>query len=167
MAIEWAGAYEKWAVNFVKKNAWRVCNILYSQEDCVQHCALVFSRCLAKYGAGVDAPHFMSLFQSAVFNEWTSLSLRNSRKLPLAEFALEDFDCVDAATPDNAHLSYMLRQAPKELLQVLEVLFSAPREVLEALTASSSGEEDALLCQLAGVPPFPVRRRLKKFLRGR
>lgn len=141
---EWTGAVEGYVKNFLAKNLWRLRGT-HEHEDAVNSAYVMFLVCASKYPA-LDTPqHFMALFKTAWTNEFNDLSVKagNVRKaISMTDLNRVDEDGEEITTPiesvgemDNAGaLALMVKQAPKEVLMVLNLFLNAPQELLELAT---------------------------------
>lgn len=137
---EWKGPFEGWARNWVHANFWRVREVLGSEEDALQECALVFVRCVKRYGTMVDNPAWMmSLFKRAVANEWHTYSLTDSG---MRSLEINDEEQVDHNT---GYLLAAITGASAEAQQVIQVVLSAPTEFLDILLGNGKADSDAML----------------------
>ncbi len=135
---QWRGPFELWARSWVRRHYWRVRNVLPSEEDALQECAVVFVRCVNKYADTVDEPRWMmALFKTSVANAWNRLSCRDSEE----RAALEQYGGT-AATSEYAEgpLAAKLAWMPHEAMKVLCVMAQAPQEMLDLLLEEPSRE---------------------------
>lgn len=137
---EWKGPIEGYVVNFLSKQLWRVRPLL-EHDDAMQEAYLVFLRTAARYPLMDTPQHFMSLFKTSWSNEFHDLS----RKATKARTAIsmtdlrgadEDGETLTAPeavgeTDNMGALSLMVKQAPREVLLVLNLFLNAPGELLE------------------------------------
>jgi hypothetical protein len=142
----WGGPFELWSRNFVAKNYWRTAHILGSEEDALQQCALVFSRCLRGYKGKINShAWFMGLFKSAVHNEWNTLSLKDTRNRDNNVGASDDdmserFVADDMASDNWGALSATLRSTGHDLINAMQSIANAP---VDALAILFGGPTDA------------------------
>jgi hypothetical protein len=152
---EWTGVYENYARAFVRKHHWRVRNIIATQDDYMQECAMVFAYCKdkyvtnpdpsAKYGR-VDTPQwFMSIYQRALLTHRTRAQERDIHYRDVVDTTAStmressDGNAVDIRdnTADPASnegvMVAALKQASAEVLDVIAVLASAPEETIKML----------------------------------
>lgn len=178
MQLEWGGVFEQWARRWVARNQWRVAHTVGGREDCMQECALIFTRCHNRYADKVDNPAwFMALFKVAVSNTWILLSKRDSRarrvKAELearaprikgatlrgpgsgTELAHAPIDEHMAAYNDGPLLA-ALREGSDELRCVLETIANAPAEALSIMFGGKNAKANNIrlrrFCQLPGRP---------------
>jgi len=164
-----SGPIEGYVKNFLRKNHWRVQHIL-DFEDSVSEAKLTYVRLirrLEKNGHEVEnAKHFMSLFKTAWSRYFIDLSNKDTKKLetPFAEFANEDNEdwllnsaWMSGYSVNTGYFEIVMRQAPTEVQQVLNLLLNTPKEVLDiaALSWSTSGRDttilgNAFLCKMLG-----------------
>jgi len=138
---EWKGPIEGYVVNFLAKSLWRV-SPTHDRDDALQEAYVVFLRCAAKYPL-LDTPqHFMALFKTTWTNEFNDISVKAStarKAVPLSQLTRVDEKGDDVevphdmagATDNNGLLVQMIKEAPREVLMVLNLFLSAPTELLE------------------------------------
>jgi len=103
-------------------------------EDAMAECALVWCECRKRYGAKVDNPAwFMALYQMMVMSRFTDLANKDTKIRATEEAAW----LMDISVQPEGDVPLKLQSASKELQQVLNILFNAPREMLEGLVGSS------------------------------
>lgn len=134
----WKGPIEGYVVNFISRELWKV-QATMERGDLIQEAWLVFDRVEKKY-PGVDAPHFMALFKTAWSRHFTDLANADTKQrtamVPIT--ARKDDEGQDMAIREpvgdlenDGVLATLLRQAPREVLTVLQLFLSAPQELLE------------------------------------
>lgn len=162
---EFKGPVEGYVVNFLKRNLWRVART-HDHEDAMQEAHLVFLRTAARYPM-VDTPqHFMALFKTSWANEFHDLSVGATEARRLVSDANPDDDETAQAYSEivgeldnDGMLAVMIRQAPTEVLMVLNLFLNAPTELLELARAAwrrsgryqSDGDQAA--SRMLGLPP--------------
>lgn len=159
---QFTGPIEGWAVNYSKFNLWRVAASM-EWEDLMQEAYVVFLRCANKYPE-LDTPqHFMSLFQRAWINTFTDFAHDDSK---LRMTAPSIFDADDDNLPEpmgevtnDGDLAIMIRQAPREVMMVLNLFLNAPTELVEVALAGWQGRDrrckaggSKKICQMLGLP---------------
>lgn len=162
---EWKGPIEGYVVNSLSKQTWRVSST-HDRDDLRQEAYLVFLRCTARYPI-IDTPqHFMSLFKTAWSRHMHDLAKKervNHLMVPEAQLDREDeteWTRDHVGDLDNeGRLAVLIRQAPREVLLVLNLLLSAPQELLDLATASwdrrgrGAGDPEELVSRLLGLDP--------------
>jgi len=138
---EYKGAIEGYVVNYLSRHLWKV-RPLYDHEDAMQEAYEVFMRCCAKYPI-IDTPqHFMALFKTAWARHFVDLAAKASEAR--AEFSAsgvrlrdgqeEEDDLIGGIVGEldnDGALAVMIRQAPEEVVMVLNLLLNAPQELLD------------------------------------
>lgn len=161
---EFKGPIEGYVVNFLKKNFWRVA-ATHDREDIMQEAHLVFLRVASRYPMVETPQHFMALFKRTWANEFNDLSDRATLARQLvSEHLFEEGeeetwqrDAVGDLDNDGA-LAVMVRQAPREVVMVLNLFLNAPQELLElALTTwrkngNYKAEGDKAVAKMLGLP---------------
>lgn len=144
------GTYQKWTRNFVRSNYWRVENIFPDQEDAVQECAVIFSRCANAYGYKVNNPKwFMSLYMRSVQNNFCRFSENDAkyRGLVASNYDIEGSDAGYSTDSDggslesinsipedsNAPLYTAISEASDEVRTLLECLLKAPPSLVNRI----------------------------------
>jgi hypothetical protein len=163
---EFKGPIEGWIVNYLKANLWRVARTM-EFDDCLQEAHLVFLRVQRTYPDVVDPPHFMALFKTSWTRRFADLSNDDSaiREAELHVGGAEDeegaplnFQAVGDLA-NEGELRVLLRQAPREVSMVLNLLLRAPQELLDLALGSWRGEDRRMrgggserINQLLGLP---------------
>ena len=128
----WPGPWAKWASVYVTRQGWRVTETLGGYEDAMAECALMWCKCRRCYGATVDNPAwFMRMYQMTVISQFTDLSNKNTHQIMAKDVAAVVM--LDHHNLHEAELSLRLRGVSSELQQVLDVLFNAPKEILDEI----------------------------------
>lgn len=162
---EFKGPIEGYVVNFIHKQHWRLART-HDREDMKQEAHYVFLRCAAKYPI-LDTPqHFMSLFKTAWSNHITDLAKRSTAARAMVsenQFEAEDEEAWvrdHVGELDNeGQLAVMLRQAPREVLMVLNLFLNAPQELLDLATQAWVGsgrrrvDGNVMVGRLLGLDP--------------
>lgn len=161
---EFKGPVEGYVVNYLKKNLWRVA-ATHDHTDAMQEAYLVFLRTASRYPL-LDTPqHFMALFKTSWINEFNDMSVRATAARHLVS-ENDDSTEEDAWVHDSIGdldndglLAVMIRQAPVEVLMVLNLFLNAPQELLElaAVTWRKNGryrnDGDKAVARMLGLPP--------------
>ena len=161
----YAGPIQGYVANSIPANLWKV-DRLHTRDDLMQESYLVFVRCASKYPV-IDTPqHFMALFKMAWSRHLIDLAKKTTKVR--GEVSENQFDADEGAewhreTPgdlDNEGiLRTMIRQAPREVVMVLNLFLTAPAELIElamSTWASSAGRQadpNEFVCQALGLPP--------------
>lgn len=166
-SFEFAGPIEGWVVNGMKANYFRVERTL-SREEYLQEAYLVYLRVLRKYEGTVTEPkHFMSLFKRAWTNELNDLATKDTHHRQMVAMPTMRSDDGDEAEVDvlgdldnDGMLATMIRQAPSEVVMVLNLFLNAPQELLELALQSWRGKDrrynhggSERICRLLGLDP--------------
>ena len=127
----WPGPWAKWAMNYTRRNMWRVTTLLGDDlQDGLAECALVYVICSRMYGEKVQTPqHFMRLYQMCVLSHFATLSKKDSR---MRQVAIEAPAPALVVAP-VAEKAVALREASPELQEVVTFVFNAPQEIFETL----------------------------------
>lgn len=130
------GAIEGWLHNFLTKNLWRV-ERTKDRNDCMQEAYCVFLHVAETYPHVDDAPHFMALFKTSwerVFHDFSSVdsAVRSGELIDDGRPQIEE-PIGDMA--NEGELRVMLRQAPREVQMVLNLMLRAPQEMLDIALA--------------------------------
>lgn len=154
---------EGYVRNHLKRNYWKVASSM-TYEDALQEARYCFCYLVQKY-QHVDTPEwFMSLFKRAWFTHFQDLAYKDSRyrqAVPLSSLLHEDSETLEydpVGEIDIDSTSIWLRQLPSELRAVVEIVFSAPAEVID-LIVNSLGKRgkrretaNAKACEALGLP---------------
>lgn len=167
MLFSWNGAFENWSRAYVAKNFWRVRSLFGSEEDAVQECAVIFTRCLNYYADKVDNPAWMmALYKRAVANDFHTFALKDQQARSVGT-PLADPDATLPEIPDYSAgplFAQLAVDASGELRQVLTMIANAPAEMLEIIFASRS--EAAINRRLRRICRLPENRDLLGELRA-
>ena len=136
------GPIQGYAANNIQQNLWKV-QPLYEREDMMQEAWLVFIRCAGKYPQ-LDTPqHFMSLFKMAWSRHVIDLAKKASAARRCSSATMLDREDGSAYQREvvgdfdnDGQLLTILRQAPREVMMVLNLLVNAPTELLELAQSS-------------------------------
>jgi hypothetical protein len=123
-------------MNFLSANLWRVARTK-DRDDCMQDAYCVFLRVAEKYPDVNDPPHFMSLYQTSwrrAFHDFSTEDTR-LRELELLSDGREEVHEPIGETCNEGELRVMLREAPREVKMVLELMLRAPQEILDIALA--------------------------------
>jgi hypothetical protein len=148
-----------WIYKTAVKNYWRVAS-WYDLADLVQDGYLCYAKCRSKYFQNKDnltederRRWFMSLVQTTFINHITDLAWKRTRTLERS-FAKLDIDGIDTPVEVGMDLMVALKQAPKEIKELLHILIS------DAGLLTEQREEDKHRVRQR----CPLRMSLPKFL---
>lgn len=159
---QYTGPIEGWTVNYCKKHLWRV-SASMEWSDLMQESYIVFLRCQSRYPEPESPQHFMSLYQRAWINTITDLAYDDSKlrtMITMSNMTSDDVTFEAAGELNNdGHLATLLRQAPAEVLLVLNLFLSAPTEIVELALSGWQGRDkrcktkgSAKICRMLGLP---------------
>ena len=141
---QWKGPIEGYAVNYITLNLWRV-QASCEHADLLQDAWLVYDRCAKKY-PDMDTPqHFMALFKRALANHVNDLANRDSATraliVPITERKDEEGADIElrehvGEMDNDGMLRVIVRQAPAEVMLVLQLFLNAPAELVEMALSS-------------------------------
>lgn len=134
------GPIEGYVVNFLTKNLWRVART-HERDDALQEAYLIYMRCCQKYPDVDTEKHFMALFKTAWVNHFTDLAnkdtkVRTSSVVGLGTEADSYAQGAVGELDNSGALVTMLRQAPREVVMVVNLFLNAPQELLELATCT-------------------------------
>ena len=168
---EFDHALEGWVHNYLKTNYWRVERTL-SYDDVMQEAHIVYLGLVQRYTAVDNQGWFMALFKRSWTGHFYDLAMRASRirvnevsSTPQYVDEDESESYLDLAVGDRDNLGafeVLVNQAPREVKEVLNLMFGTPAEVLEMAAAAwkASGRKkpfgNAMLCHLLGKDPDTV-----------
>ena len=175
---EFSGSIEGWTAKHVNRHLWQT-QRMYSRADLMQEAYLVFHRVATKYPDLKDAAQFMALYKRAWANQMTNFANEDTRDRimsPMPTYKDEDgmFEVEYMGDLDNdGHLATLIRQAPKEVLSVLNLFLSAPQEIIDLALASWNGEDKRCtaggskkICKMLGLDPkLDVMRMVTDYFR--
>lgn len=160
VVFEWGGAFEGYARGHVKRNFWRVRELLGSEEDAMQECAITFVQCVKRYGATVDNPAWMmALYKRALAMDWATMAVKDGRmrSIPIPDEA----EGIDYNYGD---LASAISGGSAELQEVVRVIASAPAEFLGLMFSRAEAihaDDPAVAAEAAAT----LNRRIKRLLR--
>jgi len=129
----WKGFIEGFVVNYLKKNYWRVESYM-TYEDVMQEAHLKFLYVKSKYTALKTPQHFMALYKRAFINEFNDFAiLATKHRHEVCEEAQDEE--VSGELANDGELSVMIEQAPSDVKLVLQLLLTAPVEVLDMFSS--------------------------------
>lgn len=142
------------------KNAWKMAALAYDEEDLLHEAFFVYERCLENYGTVLSPTGELSpLFRGAINNFIYDLSTESSKKGSWVEneLVLESIYGKEARHSDEAgYMQVLLREAPKEVLEVINLCFNTPAELVDEVAAFLSKKHskgfrcNAFLCKVLG-----------------
>lgn len=156
---QWPGLFENYAKKYAAANHWRVKHLCDEVEDTAQQCAVVFVWCSKHHQATNDA-QFMQFFKHVLFTAFVDLARINKSHARLRELSVP-YDPFMDNRADYSHgpLAAALAEATTELQQAMEVIGTAPRELLELLLPdqianygqAKEAELSRLWCEYSGI----------------
>jgi len=132
--------FQRWAYNWILKNRWRVTQYIGDHDDCMAQSALVYIKCSQRYGRTIySAKHFMYLYQLYLRMEFNTYALKDGQQRE----AINKFKGrqIEVHAVCEGDLNIKLSKASEELKQVLNILFSAPVEILEVLRRDAHSQK--------------------------
>lgn len=129
------GPIQGWAVNYSAANAWKVSAIM-ELDDLLQESYMIFLKCKARYPVLEEAKHFMALYKRAFTNHVTDLAELASRSKDETDHDISVIHMTHCGETDNdGRLATLLRQAPREVQMVLNLMLNAPQELVDLTVA--------------------------------
>lgn len=137
------------------------------RDDVMQESYLTFLKVRNRYETTVDEPgHFMALYKTAWTRRFTDLAnLDTARRAEVSSDCLGEGgerETVDERTTgdtdNDGRLAVLLRQAPQEVMQVVNLFLNCPQEILDLALQSWQGHRRRVdnsnrkVCQLLGLP---------------
>jgi hypothetical protein len=163
---EFKGSIEGYVVNYLRRHLWRIA-ATHDHADAMQEAYAVFLRTAAHYPMVETPQHFMALFKTSWNNEFNDLSVKASVvRLSQNELAYADteedggseMDVLGDLDNDGA-LATMVRQAPSEVVMVLNLFLNAPQELLDLAMSTwrkngkYRADGDKAVSQMLGLKP--------------
>lgn len=151
---QWQGQCEAYARIFARDNHHRVRHLCYDREDTFQYCAMVWAWCCKVHDDRVDSQaRFMAFFQKVLENEFKDLVRLSKAQKRTAETEPFDVERHQLSELPTAPLLASLTEASRDLRQVLEVIGTAPSDLLQLLLPDRLPRDEASLsrswCRLA------------------
>lgn len=175
---KWEGEIEGYAVRFIEKNLWKVvpeCDF----ADLYQDAFLYFLTCAERYPTVSEAPHFMSLFKSCLFNRITELAKRRTRffgpkrmapiknpEAPGGEVDAIDVIPSDSTDREAAELAMLVEDAPEDVRRLIAAS-EDPTQPRRFLRYNKTRETtDDYLCRIAGLNKPSLRKDFENWIEG-
>lgn len=150
----------KWMLRYAHRHYWRVAS-WYELDDLIMDGYFILAKCEEKY-AEVSQRDFMNLFKVCYANHITDLANKRTKSIsdiPMSQFG-DDFNLealIGGEADDTAEILDLIRRAPWEVRQVLELLLSEDglKKVLGAQWEMGGlrGDHNTRLCRLVGLDP--------------
>ncbi|MCK5235424.1 MAG: hypothetical protein KAR06_00450 [Deltaproteobacteria bacterium] len=159
--IEWTDSvFENYAKKYIARNLWKYQRMGYEFEDLLQESWIAFDKCLDTYGDSIDEQkHLMSLFKMTLHNLFYDIAKKASaeKKAVVEGEILEE---VHGGIQGDGLLSIYLKEAPKEVRDVLHIIFSLPRETASHLGLNKKHKKGIMtnqaLCKMLGYNPNKI-----------
>lgn len=157
---EYNGPIGGFVTNYIGKNYWKVKRTI-PQEDLFQEAQVVFLQCKRKYWYVETPQHFQSLFMRCWHNRFIDLSNADTRDRCMVSDTNADGETTtsQASCAGDQELAVMLRQAPSEVLAVVNLFLNTPQELLAIALAgwltddnSSTAKRSVRINRLLGLP---------------
>jgi hypothetical protein len=173
----WEGCIECYVKNKVSKELWRFKRINYEYNDLVNEAYLVFHECRSRFKNKYptlkeNQSLFMSYFKRCLHNLFYDFGVDSSKiKMNIVDKDLSEID-YSLGDDDKKSLSLILKDAPKEVKQVLSIIMNSPLELLEFMGFTKKNSRSIFnnkkLCDLIGVNSVEVNLvdMVKKYLLG-
>ena len=124
---QYDGPIAGWAVNFIKKNFWRV-GVQYEFEDLLQISYIIFLECAGRYPVK-NARHFMALFKRCLSNRLHDIAEARTREHVAMVRDLPETTSYDEIVARHAgdmnnggFLGVFVSEAPPDVRRVLTLL---------------------------------------------
>jgi hypothetical protein len=138
--FEWRPVFENWSRKWVHDHFWRVRAEFQTEEDALQECALIWSRCVKAYAAKIHEPkHLMALFKTAVARDWHSAATKDSARRDHLAVAQQAVLSAPQVAQSGGPAVVALRQGSVDLRQFFHELEVAPRHFLAMLFSDDKG----------------------------
>ena len=167
----WTEEMKLWSCKFIKANQWRT-QTIYDEEDLLQEAYLVFMKVRDKYPRVVDPPLFMRMYQTALWHHFMDNGRKLKKDILTTRKAMEEAKLFmpDMIAFNDGPLAIALAQGPPELRLLLDFInddsnlekLRAPQR--NRVSAKPRKNIDQRLSTLMGIPYFPFRETLNKWL---
>lgn len=132
------GPIEGYVVNTLHGVMWRF-DALHTMDDMIQEAWLVFDHVRREYPTVPGGAPFMALFKTAWENRMTDISravtVRRRGRVEDADVGVLA-DLRAGSSDNDGYLLVLIKQAPADVLQVINVFLNAPAELLDAAMAA-------------------------------
>ncbi len=165
------GAISGWAVNYIKRNYWRVAS-RHEFEDLIQEAWIIFDKVRDNYPHVNNAPQFFCLFRTAFTNHIHDLAINSTSERNLVvDISEEDLSYEDILAnimgdcPNAGFANVLFKQAPRELKLLLRSMFDdAKRDLfLQKMKRRDPGHRlserettNQYWCRIVGLDPNKV-----------
>ncbi len=134
---KWEGPVQGYTVNYLRKNYWRIVGVI-EEEDMMQEAKCIFYMVKRRYSYIDNGGWFMALYKTALTNLINDLSCERMDRLSNTmdtnlEIALNFRRVVEE---NQGYLVCLIEQAPEEVRAVLNLLSSAPKELLDDIASA-------------------------------
>lgn len=173
---KWAGTFEAFTKNEVRKNLWRFKYLNQEFEDILSEAYYKFLKCKKDYPI-VDTPqHFMALYKTALHRRFYDLAMESTYYKDTVRvedmYSTDDSDervhilDKEYSEPFGSDLGLLLRKAPQEIKDVLRVVFEAPAEMITMFKKPRKQYSNVELSEKVGYS-FDFRRKFNDyFIKG-
>jgi len=132
--------FEGYAVNYLQRNFWKVQKTYGEWEDAMSIAKWCYYDTRQRYGSRIKTPqHFMTLYKRCL-QTWVVEDAGWATRTTKTEDTY--MNSVPETTAPEATLSVILREASKELRDVLSIILRAPKEVLDLLKKDAKAGVD-------------------------
>jgi len=148
----WDGIIERFAKKVIAKNLWRVLKYGYEYDDLYCESYLVFLKCKEKF-TGSNIKMFMAYFKKSLLNRLCSISLKVKE---YNEYIIDkNVHEMEIESEDNQDFWEILKNVPKEIQMVVDLILECPSEILDMVGAKKKkrrwSHNNKLLCSMLGI----------------
>ena len=156
----WVYQVEPYLAKVAERVLWRIEPLGYTEEDFMQEAFFIYKKCIDRYGTVLDEKGKLSpLFRVSINNFITDLSNESSKKNSFIDNGREVSDLFGEELLDETnegYLNLLIKEAPKEIKEVLNLVFNTPAELVDEVRTflekkhSKGFKSNKFLCSLLG-----------------
>jgi hypothetical protein len=168
---EWDNEIVSWTRSFIRQNKWRT-QTFYDEEDLFHEAFLVFMKVKKTYPRVVDAKLFMRMYQTSLWRRFMDCGRKLKNDILSVRHAQREavLFTPEMVAYNAGPLAVALMEGPPEFRLLLEFISDdANLEKLREPQRHRVGNQprkniDQRLSALIGIPDFPFREALRRWL---
>ena len=156
----WVGQVEPYLRKVADRVLWKIESLGYTAEDFIQEGYFIYKKVLERYGTVLDHKGKLSpLFRVSINNFVTDLANDSTKSNSFLDKGREVGDLFGEELFDNTnngYLNVLIREAPKEVLEVVNLFFNTPAELVDEVRAfldtkhNKGFKSNKFLCKVLG-----------------
>lgn len=156
----WTTQVEPYLRKVADRVLWKIEPLGYTAEDFMQEAFFIYRKCMDRYGTVLDNKGKLSpLFRVSINNFVTDLANDSSKKNSFIDKGREVSDLFGEElleTREDGYFNILMREAPKEVLEVVNLFFNTPAELLDEVRSylgskhNKGFKSNKFLCKMLG-----------------